>query len=107
LVRRLSADDRVAIVACGSDARVVLPPTSAEDVSTILAAIDELQPGGSTNLEAGLRMGYDLARRTMTEGGIDRIVLASDGVANVGLTAAPSILGRIREGAAHGIEARA
>jgi Ca-activated chloride channel family protein len=46
---------------------VVLPPTIAGDASTILASIDELQPGGSTNLEAGLRMGYDLARRTMTE----------------------------------------
>jgi Ca-activated chloride channel family protein len=104
LVRHLGADDRVAIVTFGSDARVVLPPTGAEDASTILAAIDELQPGGSTNLEAGLRMGYDLARRTMTEAGIDRIVLASDGVANVGLTDAQGILGQIREDAANGIE---
>jgi Ca-activated chloride channel homolog len=104
LVRHLGADDRVAIVTFGSDARVVLQPTSPEDASTILAAIDELQPGGSTNLEAGLRMGYDLARRTMTEAGIDRIVLASDGVANVGLTDAEQILGQIREDAANGIE---
>ena len=104
LVRHLSGDDRVAIVSFGSDARVVLPPTSAEGASTILAAIEELQPGGSTNLEAGLRMGYDLARRTMTEAGIDRIVLASDGVANVGLTDAEEILGQIREDAANGIE---
>ena len=43
-------------------------------------------PGGSTNLEAGLRLGYEQAREALTENGIDRVVLASDGVANVGLT---------------------
>ena len=49
-------------------------------------AIDGLEPGGSTNLEAGLRLGYDLARETHLGDGIDRVILASDGVANVGLT---------------------
>ena len=56
-----------------------------------------LEPGGSTKLEAGLRLGYGLARETIIEdGGIDRIVLASDGVANVGLTDADGILREIR-----------
>ena len=72
--------------------------------TTILDAIDQLQPGGSTNLEAGLRLGYELARETLTEDGIDRVVLASDGVANVGLTDADGILRRISEDAAAGIE---
>ena len=62
------------------------------------------RPGGSTNLEAGLRLGYGLARETLTEDGIDRIVLASDGVANVGLTDADGILRQIRDDAAAGIE---
>jgi len=104
LVRNLDRRDRIAIVTFGSDARIVLEPTPADDDRAILAAIDQLQPDGSTNLEAGLRMGYDLARRTLSEAGIDRIVLASDGVANVGLTDADGILAGIRRDAAAGIE---
>ena len=104
LVRRLDRDDRIAIVTFGSDAQVVLGSTSADRENDILAAIDRLQPGGSTNLEAGLRLGYDLARKTLTENEIDRIVLASDGVANVGLTDPQGILEEIRRDAAAGIE---
>ena len=104
LVRNLDRDDRVAIVTFGDVARVVLGPTSARDESLLIDAIDRLQPGGSTNLEAGLRLGYELARTAMTENGIDRIVLASDGVANVGLTNAAGILESIRRDAAAGIE---
>lgn len=104
LVRHLDRADRVAIVTFGSDARVILPTTSIEGEREILDAIESLQPGGSTNLEAGLRLGYDLARKGLTEAGIDRVVLASDGVANVGLTDADGILGGIRRDAAAGIE---
>ena len=85
-------------------ARVVLPPTPATDEATITSAIDRLQPGGSTNLEAGLRLGYEMAHETLDGDGIDRIVLASDGVANVGLTDADGILRKIRDDAAAGIE---
>jgi Ca-activated chloride channel homolog len=104
LVSRLDRGDRVAIVTFGDDSRVVLEPTGIDQEHDILRAIDSLQPDGSTNLEAGLRMGYDLARRTLSEDGIDRIVLASDGVANVGLTDAEGILAGIRRDAAAGIE---
>lgn len=104
LVRHLDRDDRVGIVTFGSDARIILPTTSIDHERDILDAIESLQPGGSTNLEAGLRLGYDLARRWLTEDGIDRVVLASDGVANVGLTDAEGILGGIRRDAAAGIE---
>ena len=104
LVRGLGRGDSIAVVTFGDDARVVLPPTRATDDDRILAAIDELQPSGSTNLEAGLRLGYQLARETLLGDGIDRVILASDGVANVGLTDADGILGRIRDDAAAGIE---
>jgi Ca-activated chloride channel family protein len=104
LVDGLGRNDSVAIVTFGDDARVLLEPTRATDSRLILSVIDELQPGGSTNLEAGLRLGYDLARNSLTENGIDRVVLASDGVANVGLTDPESILGSIRRDAAAGIE---
>jgi Ca-activated chloride channel family protein len=104
LVLNLGRGDSIAVVTFGDDARVVLSPTSATDEDTILDVIDALQPGGSTNLEAGLRLGYSLARETFLGEGIDRIVLASDGVANVGLTDAESILRQISEDADAGIE---
>ncbi len=104
LVDELGRDDTVAIVTFGDDAGVVLEPTRAADADEILRVIDRLRPGGSTNLEAGLRLGYDLARSSLTENGIDRVVLASDGVANVGLTDPESILAAIRRDAGAGIE---
>ena len=104
LVDELGPDDRVAVVTFGSDARLVLESTPADDRRAILRAIDRLQPDGSTNLEAGLRLGYEQARRSLTENGIDRVVVASDGVANVGLTDADGILRGIRDDAANGIE---
>jgi Ca-activated chloride channel family protein len=105
LVHGLGQGDSIAVVTFGDDARVVLPPTRATNEKTILSAIDALEPGGSTNLEAGLRLGYSLAREAhLGDGGIDRVILASDGVANVGLTDATGILGQIRNDAATGIE---
>ena len=106
LVLSLGRGDSIAVVTFGDDARVVLPPTRATDEDTILDAIDDLEPGGSTNLEAGLRLGYGLARETLIDGtdGINRVILASDGVANVGLTDAEGILREIADDAAAGIE---
>jgi Ca-activated chloride channel family protein len=106
LVLGLGEGDTIAIVTFGDEARVVLSPTRATDEDRILGAIRQLEPGGSTNLEAGLRLGYGLARETSIEDGegINRVVLASDGVANVGLTDADSILREIAEDAATGIE---
>jgi len=82
----------------------VLPPTGARDRATILEAIDSLQPEGSTNAEAGLRLGYEMARQRLGEEGINRVILASDGVANVGATDAETILARIRDDAKTGIQ---
>lgn len=106
LVLSLGGGDTIAVVTFGDDARVVLPPTRATDDRTILDAINALQPGGSTNLEAGLQLGYELSRKSrLGDGdGINRIVLASDGVANVGLTDADAILRQIADDAASGIE---
>jgi len=104
LVSRLRADDSVAIVEFGSQARVVLTPTSAAEPEAIHAAIAALRPDGSTNAQAGLELGYDMATLGHRAGALDRVVLASDGVANVGLTDANSILQRIDREVSSGVE---
>ena len=104
LVDALGRDDTVAIVVYGSEARVVLPPTRSTERDDILGAIGSLHPEGSTNAEAGLVLGYQMAEAQFREEGINRVVLASDGVANVGATDPQQILGRIRDGADTGIQ---
>jgi Ca-activated chloride channel homolog len=104
LVEGLGRDDTVGIVVYGSEARVVLEPTSARDAGRILDAIDSLEPEGSTNAQAGLRLGYEMAREQLREDGVNRVVLASDGVANVGATDAETILRDIRHDAEAGIQ---
>lgn len=104
LVNRMRADDTIAIVVYGSDARVVLPPTNGSDRNTILSAIYSLDTEGSTNLEAGLLLGYEMANRAYKLDGINRVILASDGVANVGNTSADSIAAQIRGYADSGIQ---
>ena len=104
LVEGLRRDDRVAIVVYGSDARIVLEPTWATDAGAILDAIDSLAPEGSTNAAAGLRLGYEVAREQFRDEGINRVVLASDGVANVGPTSPDEILALIRDDARAGIQ---
>jgi Ca-activated chloride channel family protein len=92
LVDRLRPDDSVAIVAYSTEARVVLPPTSGADRYAILNAIAPLYPEASTNAEAGLRLGYQLAESMLKPGATNRVILLSDGVANVGPTGPEAIL---------------
>ncbi len=86
LVDQLGPNDRVAIVAFSDNAWVVLQPTSVESRDRIINAINSLYPTNSTNTEAGLRLGYSLAHQYYRDGVINRVVLATDGVANVGNT---------------------
>jgi Ca-activated chloride channel homolog len=95
LVEQLHRNDTVSIVVYGSDARVVLEPTKGSDSDRILSAIYNLHPEGATNAEAGLRLGYGMAMEAFMRDGINRVILCSDGVANVGETAAESILEEI------------
>jgi Ca-activated chloride channel family protein len=103
LVSQLREDDTVAIVVYGTSARVVLYPTNGAQKDVILNAIYSLSPSGSTNAEAGLKIGYKLATQTYNPGRINRIILCSDGVANVGNTSANRILGDVKEYTADGI----
>jgi Ca-activated chloride channel family protein len=104
LVDELNDDDRVAIVTYSDTSGVVLEPTRVGDKDAILEAIDGLSTGGSTNLESGLREGYDLARSAFNEGGINRVIIASDGVANAGITDVDELGRLIREDADDGID---
>lgn len=95
LLDQLSPADRVQIVAFADKASVALPPTSASDKQAILAAFDRLQCNGSTNLEDGMRMAYQLAARAFRPGGENRVILISDGVANLGADNAQDILRQV------------
>jgi len=96
LVEQLGRRDSVSIVVYGTEARVVLDPTPGSDKDAILSAIYSLHPEGSTNAEAGIRLGYQMALRAYNPDGINRVILCSDGVANVGNTEAEVILAEIR-----------
>ncbi|KQZ81950.1 hypothetical protein ASD64_09410 [Mesorhizobium sp. Root157] len=84
LVSKLRADDTVSIVTYAGNAGTVLEPTKASDKTKILAAIDGLQPGGSTAGEAGIREAYRLAQQSFVKDGVNRVMLATDGDFNVG-----------------------
>jgi Ca-activated chloride channel homolog len=105
LVGQLRGGDRVGIVVYGTQGRVLLDPVAVGGPGRerILAAIDGLGPEGSTNAEDGLRLGYEMARRGYRPDAINRIVLCSDGVANVGRTGPESILARVRTEAERGV----
>jgi len=85
LVDELDDDDTVAIAIYDDSSTVILEPTPAREERAILSAINDLRPGGSTNLQSGLETGYALAEEAFIEGGINRVILASDGVANAGI----------------------
>jgi len=97
----LKRGDRVGLVVYGSQGEVISEMTS--NIDKILESIDRLVAGGSTYAEDGLRLGYQMARDNYEEGKINRIILCSDGVANVGLTDADSILEQIKADAQNGI----
>ena len=103
LVNELRPADEVGIVIYGDRGSVLLRPTDGGEKETILAAIDHLAPGGSTYVEDGLRLAYDMAAKRVRDGRITRVLLLSDGVANVGLTGSDSILKEIRSNVDQGV----
>ncbi len=98
LLDNLRPTDRVGLVVYGSRGRVVLEPTSVDNRRAIMSAIDALRPEGSTNVDEGLMLAYDLAARYAIPGQINRLIVASDGVGNVGNTTAETILQNAEEG---------
>ena len=86
LVEQLDEHDRVAVVVYAGASGLVLPSTRAIDKTSILAALERLRAGGSTNGGAGIELAYDVARRHFIEEGVNRVILATDGDFNVGTT---------------------
>ena len=84
LVKQLRPQDRVSIVVYAGSAGLVLPPTPGDRQEEILAALDRLQAGGSTNGGDGIRLAYAMAKQAFVEGGANRVLLATDGDFNVG-----------------------
>jgi Ca-activated chloride channel homolog len=86
LVDQMTGRDRIAIVTYAGSERVVLPPTGGDKGAEIKAAIGALSSGGATHASSGIRTAYDLARQSFMPGANNRIILASDGDFNVGVT---------------------
>jgi len=86
LVDQLRDQDRVSLVVYAGESRVVLKPTSGRDKTTIRNAIDQLTAGGSTAGASGIEMAYQMAREGFIDKGINRILLATDGDFNVGIS---------------------
>jgi Ca-activated chloride channel homolog len=86
LVDTLTPRDRVAIVVYAGASGLVLPSTSGDRKADIHRALDALQAGGSTNGGAGIQLAYDTAAEAFIDGGINRVILATDGDFNVGVT---------------------
>ncbi|MDG4552380.1 MAG: VWA domain-containing protein [Candidatus Contendobacter sp.] len=84
LARQLRPEDKVAIAVYAGAAGLVLEPTPGSQKAKIEAALDRLSAGGSTNGGAGIQLAYNLAREGFVEGGVNRVILATDGDFNVG-----------------------
>lgn len=103
MVPNLRAQDRVSIVVYAGSAGLVLAPTPGDQRQRILDALDSLSAGGSTNGGAGIQLAYTTAKQNLIKGGINRVVLATDGDFNVGTTddeALKTLVARERE---HGV----
>ncbi|HZN60419.1 MAG TPA: von Willebrand factor type A domain-containing protein, partial [Planctomycetota bacterium] len=92
LVASLQPDDRVAIVAFGGSPYLVLPHTPARERERIVGAVRSLASSGATNVEAGLELAYRVADEVLERKAVNRVILCSDGVANVGARGPEAVL---------------
>jgi Ca-activated chloride channel family protein len=104
LVEELREGDTVGIVVYGSNAHTILEPISVVHRERILGAIDSLRSEGSTNAQAGIKLGYQMVARHFSGSSINRVILCSDGVANNGIaTDADGIFASVKKEAERGI----
>ena len=101
LVDQLAAEDSVAIAVYAGASGCVLEPT--HDKSAIRAALNKLEAGGSTNGASGIQLAYDLAQKAFLREGVNRVLLATDGDFNVGVTSQSALVDLIEQKAKTGI----
>ena len=97
LSAQLRPQDRVAIVVYAGAAGCVLPSTGGDRKDQILASINELQSGGSTNGGQGIELAYKIAKENFIPGGVNRVVLCTDGDFNVGVTGTEALVSMMQE----------
>ena len=103
LVDQLGENDLVSIVVYASSTGLVLPPTSGERKQAIAQAIDNLEAGGSTNGGAGIQLAYRQATANFIRGGVNRVILVTDGDFNVGITSQADLTTLIEDRARSGV----
>jgi Ca-activated chloride channel family protein len=103
LVRRLRDDDTVAIVAYDDEVRTVAGRTRGEHREALLERIAPLGPGGTTNLSGGWLRGRELVAEEPVDGGVNRVILLTDGLANVGITDPGRLRDLVATAAAKGV----
>ncbi|MCI0587580.1 MAG: VWA domain-containing protein, partial [Planctomycetes bacterium] len=103
LTERLSPRDRVAMVVYAGASGLALPSTTGDHKAEILGALERLQAGGSTNGAAGIEQAYQVATENFVRGGINRVVLATDGDFNVGVSDPSALVKLIEDKAKSGV----
>ncbi|MES2659128.1 MAG: VWA domain-containing protein [Verrucomicrobiota bacterium] len=105
MVSQLDKRDRVAIVVYAGSEGVALPSTRLDDEgrTKVLAALSKLGAGGSTNGGAGIKRAYELAMEQKIAGGVNRVILATDGDFNVGVTGQESLVELVKDRAKSGV----
>ncbi|MFK4500001.1 Ca-activated chloride channel family protein [Bradyrhizobium japonicum] len=103
LVTQLKPEDRIAIVTYAGNAGTALEPTSVSEKAKILATIDRLEAGGSTAGAEGIRQAYALAEQNFDASGVNRVILATDGDFNVGITSKDELKGFVERQREKGI----
>ena len=103
LVEQLGENDRVAIVVYAGAAGLVLPSTSCDHKEAVLAAVEKLGAGGSTAGGEGLKLAYRVAEEHFIQGGVNRVIIGTDGDFNVGPSSQDELVRLIEEKAKGGV----
>ena len=103
LVEKLTEKDRVAIVIYAGGSGLALPSTTGDRKETILRALEELKAGGSTNGAEGIELAYKVAADNFIKGGVNRVILATDGDFNIGVTNQGDLIRLIEDKAKSGV----
>lgn len=103
LVSQLNRNDKIAIVTYSDEATVLLSPTLVKNKRKIIRRINKMTSGGSTNAEAGIKLAYEMAEQMFNPGFNNRVLLTSDGMANVGSVNAQELVTKIERFKAKGI----